>query len=263
MNTSRTFDRAANYYDQTRPLLEPIARHGIPSILELLGPDARVLEVGSGTGRISIPLLESGVDLTGCDLSMPMLRRFQEKFPAARTVRADAAMLPFPTAHFDNVITVHVMHLIPSWREVLREFRRILIPGGAYLNVSTWSPVGTTVSGQIRDFWRSWMAARGTHVGHPGVREQADLLEELRSMGAQISEVEAVRFQYAFRLGEKLDNFASRSISETWDLPDAIFEASMKELKAWAVQKFGSLDREIQDDVRFMIHMARFDGGTP
>ena len=262
MNTSRIFDRAASYYDQTRPLLEPIARHGIPAILEVLGPDARVLEAGSGTGRMSIPLLERGVDLIGCDLSDPMLRRFREKFPTARIARADATVLPFPTAHFDNVMTVHVMHLIPAWQEVLREFRRILVPGGAYLNISTWAPVGTTVSGQIRDFWRSWMAANGTDVGHSGVREQATLLEELRSMGAQVSEVEAVRFQYTFRLGEKLNHFTSRSFSETWDLPDAIFEASMNALQAWAVQKFGSLDREIQDDVRFVIHVARFDGGT-
>lgn len=259
MSTSRIFDRAANYYDQTRPLLEPIARYGIPAILEVLGPKARVLEVGSGTGRMSIPLLKQGVDLTGCDLSAPMLARFQEKYPPARLARADAAVLPFPTAHFNNVMTVHVMHLIPTWRDVLREFRRVLVPGGAYLNVSTWAPAGLTVSGQIRDFWRGWMAANGTEVGHPGVREKAELLEELGSMGAKLSEVEAVRFPYTFHLGEELDHFASRSFSETWDLPDAIFDASMKELQAWAVQQFGSLDREIQDDVRCVIHVARFE----
>lgn len=258
MNSSRVFDRAANYYDQTRPLLEPIIKFGIPAILEVLGASARLLEVGSGTGRMSIPLLERGVDLVGCDLSEPMLRRFREKFPSARVARADAAVLPFPSAYFDNVMTVHVMHLIPHWREVLQEFRRVLAPGGAYLNVSTWAPVGVTVSGQIRDYWRNWMAANGLEVGHPGVRDKADLLEELRSMGADVSEMEAVRFPSKFRLGEELNHFASRSFSETWDLPDDLFDASMKELQAWAAQQFGSLDREIQDEVRCVIHVARF-----
>jgi ubiquinone/menaquinone biosynthesis C-methylase UbiE len=258
MKTSRIFDRAANYYDQTRPLLEPIIKYGIPAILKVLGPDARLLEVGSGTGRMTIPLLERGVDLVGCDLSEPMLRRFRGKFPAAPVSLADAAVLPFPGAHFDNVMTVHVLHLIPHWREVLDEFRRVLAPGGAYLNVSTWAPVGVTVSGQIRDYWRSWMAANGVEVGHPGVRDKADLLEELGSMGAEVSEVEAVRFPSIFRLDEELNHFASRSFSETWDLPDDLFEASMKELYAWAVQQFGSLDREIQDEVRCVIHVARF-----
>src|SRR5689334_5426806 len=80
MNTSRSFDRAANYYDQTRQLLEPIANYGIPALVDAIGSGSRVLEVGAGTGRISIPLLERGVDWVGCDLSLPMMKRFQEKY---------------------------------------------------------------------------------------------------------------------------------------------------------------------------------------
>jgi len=140
MSTSRSFDRAANIYDQTRPLLEPIATHGLQAILDIIGPNARVLDVGTGTGRISVPLLERGVDLIGCDLSAQMLKRLQEKYPAARIAQADASQLPFPAHRFDAVLTVHVLHLIPPWREALREFRRMLVPGGVYLNVRTWDP---------------------------------------------------------------------------------------------------------------------------
>src|SRR5215510_15678751 len=132
MNPSRSFDRAADIYDQTRPLLEPI-KHGLQTILDIISPKARVLDVGTGTGRISIPLLERGLDLIGCDISSKMLRRLQDKFPAARIAQADASLLPFPNNQFDAVLTVHVMHLIPPWREALREFRRVLAPGGTYL----------------------------------------------------------------------------------------------------------------------------------
>ncbi|HLO32887.1 MAG TPA: class I SAM-dependent methyltransferase [Anaerolineales bacterium] len=260
MSNSRSFDRAAHNYDQTRLLLEPITKYGIPALLEVIGPQARVLEAGSGTGRISIPLLERGVDLVGCDLSVPMLRRFQGKFPAPRIVQADASLLPFPSAHFDTVLTVHVMHLIPAWRETFREFRRVLAPGGAYLNVSTWAPVGVSMGGQIRDFWRGWLTAQGVTAGHPGVREPEEFLKELRSMGAAITQVEAVRYRDSFNLAEELDRFASRVYSETWDLPDAIFEASIEALRTWAQHEYGSLDREIQDEVRFVIDVARFEG---
>ena len=258
MSNSRSFDRAANYYDQTRLLLEPIAKHGIPAILDLLEPNARVLEVGSGTGRISIPLLERGVDLIGCDLSSPMLRRFQEKFPSARIVQADAASLPLPSAKFDVVLTVHVLHLIPSWREVLREFRRVLVPGGAFLNVSTGAAVGDSVGGKIRQFWRGWIKANGLEAGHPGARERADLLQELRSLGADLSEVEAIRFIESFNLREELNRFAGRIFSETWDIPDMLFEESIEELRAWVTAEYGSLDQEIKDEVRFFIDVARF-----
>jgi ubiquinone/menaquinone biosynthesis C-methylase UbiE len=259
MRKSRSFDRAANIYDQTRLLPEPIARHGIPAILDVIGPSARVLEVGAGTGRISIPLLERGVDLIGCDLSSPMLRRFQEKFSSPRLARADGSSLPFRTAQFDVLLTVHVMHLIPAWREVLREFRRVLLPGGAYLNVSTWAGVGVSVSGRIREFWRGWMRAHGIDAGHPGAREREQLLEELRSLGAVLTEVEAIRYADTVNLREELDEFESRLPSETWDLPDDLYEASMKELRAWVSREYGSLDQEIQDEVRFLIDVARFE----
>lgn len=259
MNTSRSFDRAANIYDQTRQLLEPIAKYGIPALVDSIGLRSRVLEVGAGTGRISIPLLERGVDWVGCDLSSPMLKRFQEKFSSPRIAQADATLLPFPSERFDVVLTVHVMHLIPPWREALREFQRVLAPGGAYLNVSTWASVGTSVGDKIREFWRGWLREHGVDAEHPGVRDYKDLQEELRSMGAALSEVEAVRFMEAYTLREELDRFASRTYSYTWHIPDAVFDESIKELRAWVTHEYGDLDQQVNDEVHFVIHMARFE----
>src|SRR4030095_10096221 len=180
MNTSRSFDRAANIYDQTRPLLEPIAKHGLQAILDLAGPQARILDVGTGTGRISIPLLERGVDLVGCDISSRMLKRLQEKFSTACIAQADASRLPFPNGHFDVVLTVHVMHLIPPWREALREFRRVLVPGGLYLNVRTWDPVGINIRARMREFWRAWLDSQGVDARPTGIRDGSEFLPELR-----------------------------------------------------------------------------------
>ena len=258
MNKSRSFDRAANYYDSTRLLLEPIAKYGLPALRRLIGPQARVLEAGCGTGRVSIPLIEGGLDLVGCDLSAPMLNRFQQKYPPARLVRADASQLPFPDSTFDAVLTVHVLHLIPAWRDVMREFKRVLVPGGLYFNVRTWDTVGVSAAEALRTFWQTWMKEHGVDAGHPGVRTHLDLLDELRSLGADVSEVEAVRYPDSIHLREELDRFASRVYSETWDLPEGIFASSMIELRAWAEREYGDLDRTIVDEVRFVIHTAKF-----
>jgi ubiquinone/menaquinone biosynthesis C-methylase UbiE len=258
MKTSRSFDRAASYYDQTRTLPEPIGKQGMQAILDIAGPTARILEVGAGTGRISIPLLERGLNLIGCDLSSKMLRRLQEKSPSARIAQSDAALLPFPAASFDIVLTAHVLHLIPPWRDALREFRRVLMPGGAFLNVSTWAPVGVSSTVKIREFWRGWISAKGVDAGHPGARTQEELLQGLRSLGADITEVEAIRFAYSFNLREELERFESRVYSETWEIPDALFDASIKELRVWATDEFGTLDQQIEDQVRFVINVARF-----
>jgi ubiquinone/menaquinone biosynthesis C-methylase UbiE len=241
-------------------MLEPIAKYGIPAILDILGPKARILEAGAGTGRISIPLLERGVDLIGCDLSSKMLHRLQEKSPSARIVQVDATHLPFPSAHFDNVLTVHVLHLIPSWREVLREFRRVLISGGAYINAKTWASVGNPVGDQLRTHWREWLAEHGESGQHPGVQDNDQLFQELRSLGAEVKEVEVVRFSDSYILREELDRFAARTYSYTWDIPESIFDPSVRELRGWAEGQFGGLDQEITDEVRFAMDVARFPG---
>jgi 2-polyprenyl-3-methyl-5-hydroxy-6-metoxy-1,4-benzoquinol methylase len=47
-----------------------------------LAAEGRVLEVGCGTGRILLPLLEAGVDADGIDLFEPMLECARRKAAA-------------------------------------------------------------------------------------------------------------------------------------------------------------------------------------
>jgi ubiquinone/menaquinone biosynthesis C-methylase UbiE len=260
MNSSRSFDRAASFYDQTRPFLEPIAKPGVQAILDIVGLKARILDVGTGTGRISIPLLKQGLDLVGCDLSSKMLMRLQEKFPSARIAQSDASALPFPSACFDIVLTAHVLHLIPTWREALREFRRVLMPEGVYLNLKTWATVGVSVREQIRLHWRRWLESQGMNANLPGVQGNAEIQQELRSLGAQLAEVEVVRYPLLFTLREELERFAARIYSDSWEIPDAIFKASLEDLRSWVEHEYGNLDQQLQDEVRFTIDMARFEG---
>lgn len=260
MTNSLSFDRAAAFYDQTRPLFEPIARQGIQAILDITGPAARILDVGTGTGRISVPLLERGADLVGGDISLKMLRRLQEKVPAARLTQLDASRLPFLSAHFDVVLTVHVIHLIAPWQEALREFRRILTPGGAYLNVRTWASAGESIREQLRQFWRRWIEDQGVEIFQPGVRDYQVFLQELESLGAILTEVDVVRFFLPFTLREELERFSSRVYSDSWNIPDEVYRASLEELRAWVEHEYGDLDRPREDQVRFVIDVARFYG---
>lgn len=258
MSNSRSFDRAASFYDQTRPLAEPAAQPGIQAILDITGPKARVLDLGAGTGRISIPLLERGLDLIGCDISAKMLTKLQEKSPSARIAQADASHLPFPGAHFENVLTVHILHLIPAWRDVLREVQRVLLPGGAYLNVKTWGSTGVSIRERLRLHWRDWLETQGTNGRNPGLQSQEEFVQELQSLGARLEEVEVLRYPLMFTLREELERFESRIYSDSWDLPDPIFDASIKELRTWVDDEYGDLDRPREDDVRFAIDVARF-----
>jgi ubiquinone/menaquinone biosynthesis C-methylase UbiE len=258
MSNSRSFDRAASIYDQTRPLLEPIATHGIQAILDIIGPNARILDVGTGTGRISVPLLERGMDLIGCDISSKMLARLKDKLPSARIAQADASLLPFSTANFDVVLTVHVLHLIPPWREALREFQRVLKPNGIYLNVKTWAASENSVREQMRTHWRHWLEAQDVSANAVGVQNWEEFRQELQMLGGQSTEVEVIRYPMPFILREELDYFASRTSSDTWDIPDDIFDLSLKELRSWVEDEFKDLDQQIENEVRFVIDVVRF-----
>jgi ubiquinone/menaquinone biosynthesis C-methylase UbiE len=65
-----------------------------------------VLELGCGTGRVSIPLAKAGVDLIGIDRSAEMQARLQKRCPPAnlRIVRGDIRHLPFRERAFSTVI---------------------------------------------------------------------------------------------------------------------------------------------------------------
>ena len=105
-----------------------------------------VLELGCGTGRISVPLARAGVDIVGIDRSAPMLARARDRFirltssgDASRTlrlVRGDIRALPFATAMVSMVIAPYgVLQSLTRARDLsaaLLAVARVLPPGGVF-----------------------------------------------------------------------------------------------------------------------------------
>jgi ubiquinone/menaquinone biosynthesis C-methylase UbiE len=259
MNTSRSFDQAADFYDKTRPSIEATTEAGIRSLLEAAGAGAHILEVGTGTGRISIPLLERGANLIGCDISAKMLARQREKYSAARLVQSDAAHLPFPSGDFDAVLGVHVMHLIGPWQEALREFKRVLRPGGVFLNVSTHETVGKSARGEMHEHWREWVRERGFETRHPGAQTIKEVRSEVESMGGRWKEVEVVRFPQSYTMRRELDRYEGRIFSMSWSVPDGLYQQSLVDLREWVAHHYGDLDQEITDTSHFLFDAVHFD----
>jgi DNA-binding NarL/FixJ family response regulator len=105
----------AHLYDDTRRTPQLVTERGFPAILAAAGPGARILDVGTGTGRLAVPLLALGADLIGLDLSWEMMARQRAKTAAARLVQGSALALPFGDGRFDALLTAHVLHLIAAW----------------------------------------------------------------------------------------------------------------------------------------------------
>ncbi len=91
-----------------------------------------VLDVGIGTGRASLPLLERGITVTGIDSSQAMLDECRRR-AGGRPIRlevGDVTAIPFAAEAFDAVVSLNVLTHFPNWREVLPEWLRVLRPGG-------------------------------------------------------------------------------------------------------------------------------------
>jgi ubiquinone/menaquinone biosynthesis C-methylase UbiE len=112
------------------------------------GTGEKILDVGCGTGVFTADLLAAGSEVTGFDLSFPMLRYAQRKALGRpfRIVQGDMRRLPFKTAVFDKTISVtSIEFLDEDAPQAVAEMLRVTRPGGlvAVASLNSLSPWAT------------------------------------------------------------------------------------------------------------------------
>jgi demethylmenaquinone methyltransferase / 2-methoxy-6-polyprenyl-1,4-benzoquinol methylase len=134
------FDRIANRYDLINRLIslgiDQRWRKRTVRGLEL-GPNARVLDVATGTGDLAIMVARSapGISVTGLDPSEQMLAIGRKKVEEAKLtdrvtlVHGDAQALPFESQSFDGVCIAFGIRNVPDRPLALKEMARVLKPG--------------------------------------------------------------------------------------------------------------------------------------
>ncbi|MDA0802657.1 MAG: bifunctional demethylmenaquinone methyltransferase/2-methoxy-6-polyprenyl-1,4-benzoquinol methylase UbiE [Planctomycetota bacterium] len=100
-------------------------------------PTDRVLDVACGTGDLTEAFARRGVaHATGADYTPAMLALARAKLARRRPtlpieyIEADAQALPFEDANFDIVSIAFGIRNVADTARALREFRRVLAPGG-------------------------------------------------------------------------------------------------------------------------------------
>lgn len=95
---------------------------------------ARVLDLGCGTGRTTLPLMASGFDVLPVDLAIGLLASARLASPRARYVLMDATALGFEDDSFDIVFFsfngIDCISPKPQRLQCLREMFRVTRPGG-------------------------------------------------------------------------------------------------------------------------------------
>ena len=117
-------------------------------ISKYMKPNFKILEVASGNGWASIPLIKKGYDIVMSDIEDFRIKQLKanskglKKTP--KIVKCAAEDLPFRTKSFDLVFCINSLHHLNPLK-VLKEFKRVLKPKGKlvlieknYLNPMTW-----------------------------------------------------------------------------------------------------------------------------
>jgi ubiquinone/menaquinone biosynthesis C-methylase UbiE len=141
------WDKYAPFYDWENA--RTLGRKDVPFWREIAAQaNGRVLELGCGTGRITLPLTRAGISLVGVDRSERMLQRAARRLaalnrrqkgrirPRPRLVRGDIRSLPFGEGQFKMVLAPYgILQSLLRDRDLtatLASVVRVLEPGGLF-----------------------------------------------------------------------------------------------------------------------------------
>ena len=140
----------------------------------LSDPNAAVLDICCGTGDLTMALLKhrpaSARPILAADFAHSMLRRGAQKFgatrqnrPVAIALEADALHLPVRPGSLDLVVTSFGFRNLANYEAGLREFHRVLKPGGQ-LGILEFSEPGGFIGKIYALYFRRVLPAIGRMI---------------------------------------------------------------------------------------------------
>jgi SAM-dependent methyltransferase len=225
------YDDQAARFDERAGLPAHAAESIAASLAEIVGmaEGQRWLEVGAGTGSLSLPLLRRPIRYVGFDRSPAMLDVFRQHAAEAGLhpeLHVADGNEPWPAANgaVDVVFSARALHHVDAAHAVA-ETRRVLAPGG-------------------------WLAV--------GERHAEAVFDALESAGAtRHAPREAARWTTMHSPADSLASWREKAGLAGLELPATIKERVLAALRDWALAEYGDLHRPLPQDESFEIQAIR------
>jgi SAM-dependent methyltransferase len=216
-----SFDRIADRYDTTRGYPDEVMKDILQALERTLDRKKRILDAGVGTARFAKPLQDIGFDVIGIDISKRMLAKARGK-GAENLFRGDLCDMPFRDDTFGTTMSIHVLHLISTWRCALVEIGRVTTDN--FISVAFNKE--ESPAEELRRLYDQICADLGYRVRHPGLRERElpDLLEPDSASVITLHE-------HPIDVQGMIDDFETRTYSSQWMVPEEIHEQAIEALR--------------------------------
>jgi len=141
-NERAIWDKIARSYDRNvMGTYEEAYRLTNEALRAEITPETRVLEMGCGTGIVSLGIAPHAGEVIGVDLSPRMIAQAEKKaheaaFQNLSFQEADAYALPFEDESFDTVLLTNLLHVVAEPETVIEEASRVLRKGGTLAAVT-------------------------------------------------------------------------------------------------------------------------------
>lgn len=141
LDSARGYDLAAPTYDTKEKYLNSFDKGRVAALLGDV-KDRVLLDVGAGTGRISVIMAQKGAQVTGVDVSPEIVKVLARKNRHITALVADAESLPFSDASFDIVTAAFLIVHLKDPTRFFDEAYRVLKDDGLLLitNVNQKDP---------------------------------------------------------------------------------------------------------------------------
>jgi ubiquinone/menaquinone biosynthesis C-methylase UbiE len=173
---------AASYDQNVTEVFEIYHQHLLEPFLDDVaadvGKDAQALDLGCGTGVITLSLVRRGFEVVGIDHSPDMLAIAERKLADEagggkyRLITGDVRQVPAADAEFDLVTCQGLLHHLADIDSSLGELARVLRPGG-YFYISEPCVNTTPLKRSLANAWHRLRPAPRT-----GAPDDPDSVEE-------------------------------------------------------------------------------------